>query len=390
VQHGTGVPEQIVKPTPLDPYRATVRCRKCVLPSNFPGIAFDESGTCSLCRLHQPIRTKGEDALRRELDRYRITSVDRDCVVMLSGGRDSVYVLHQIVRKFGMRALAMTYDNGLLSHVAQENMQRATSILDVPHLVISANKEQVRDDLRRNFLAWLAKPALGMIPLFMVSGKLAERRAAQLSKKRRIPLIIDGTAEIERTAFKTAFLGVSDTALGEVPPGDFGRLAARYVWEYVVNPRYLNPSVLRAVRSFLAFFVLRRFLLRRNLLLFYDYVQWDEERILHTIRSELGWESSPDTSTTWRTDDRASALYNWLYYILVGFTEHDALYSNLVREGLLDRETALARLQRDNQPRMEAVRDFLSYIGVNQAPEEIERVLVCKFVRGRSRSAHPR
>ena len=45
-----------------------------------------------------------------------------DCVVPLSGGKDSVYVLYYTVKKLGLRAIAVSYDNGFVHEVAIRNM----------------------------------------------------------------------------------------------------------------------------------------------------------------------------------------------------------------------------------------------------------------------------
>ena len=351
------------------------RCTKCILPETFPGIVFDEEGVCNICHEHVPVVVRGEEKLAQLLDQRHPPTSDFDCIVTLSGGRDSTYVLHRAVKRYEQRVLAMTYDNGQLHPVAYENMRRATAMLDVPHTIVPGNKTAIRNDLRRNLQAWLHRPSLAMIPTFMISGKVAEYHVARLARRKKIPTVLDGTTEIERTDFKTAYLGARETALGEVQAHSLLRVLSQYAREYARNPRYINPSLLRAARSFFVFFFYRRFFMGDLLVRLFDFEPWDEQSILATIRDELGWESPPDTDATWRTDDNISCLYNWFYASLVGFTENDALYSNMIREGMIDRQEAMKRVSKENRPRYETIRRLLSDLKISMSIDEIERVL---------------
>jgi hypothetical protein len=72
------------------------RCTKCILPSSFPGIVFNEQGICNYCLQHVPVSVYGEAELKRVLSQYRGKGDKYDCILTLSGGRDSAFVMHQI------------------------------------------------------------------------------------------------------------------------------------------------------------------------------------------------------------------------------------------------------------------------------------------------------
>jgi len=63
------------------------RCSRCVLPETYPGITFDESGVCHLCNSYQKYQLAGEEALHRHLESKK--GEKYDCLITLSGGRDS-------------------------------------------------------------------------------------------------------------------------------------------------------------------------------------------------------------------------------------------------------------------------------------------------------------
>ena len=105
----------------------------------------------------------------------------------------------------------------------------------------------------------------------------------------------------------------------------------------------------------------------------YDYVYWNENEILATITKELDWRGAPDTKSTWRIDDRYSSLYNYLYYKLVGFTEHDELLSKMIREGQISREEALKRCIEEQTPRLPSLADIFEELEITK--EEVDEVL---------------
>jgi hypothetical protein len=88
-------------------------------------------------------------------------------VVAFSGGRDSSYGLHLLKEKFGMQPITFSYDWGMVTDLARRNQARMCGKLGIEHIWISANIKEKRANIRANVLAWLKKPDLGIIPLFM-------------------------------------------------------------------------------------------------------------------------------------------------------------------------------------------------------------------------------
>ena len=74
---------------------------------------------------------------------------------------------------------------------------------------------------------------------------------------------------------------------------------------------------------------------------------------------------APDTTTTWRIGDGTAALYNYIYYTVAGFTEHDTFRSNQIREGQISRERALELFNVENQPRYQNIRWYLDTLGMD-------------------------
>ena len=95
----------------------------------------------------------------------------------------------------------------------------------------------------------------------------------------------------------------------------------------------------------------------------FDYWRWDETVIDKTLRL-YDWELAPDTRTTWRIGDGTAAFYNYIYYTVAGFTEHDTFRSNQIREGDISRDEALRLVADENSPRYPNIKWYLDAVGV--------------------------
>ncbi len=96
----------------------------------------------------------------------------------------------------------------------------------------------------------------------------------------------------------------------------------------------------------------------------FDYWRWDERQIDDTL-AQYDWERAPDTKTTWRIGDGTAAFYNYVYYTVAGFSEHDTFRSNQIREGDLTREEALEMVMEENTPRYPNIKWYLDAVGVD-------------------------
>ena len=97
----------------------------------------------------------------------------------------------------------------------------------------------------------------------------------------------------------------------------------------------------------------------------FDYWRWDENVINNVLLNEYDWEMAEDTKTTWRIGDGTAAFYNYIYYTLAGFTEHDTFRSNQIREGQISRDEALNLVQDENKPRYPNLQWYLDTIGLD-------------------------
>ena len=134
----------------VEPYQ---QCVRCIQDTTVPGIRFDAKGECNFCALHDrmvqmfPNDARGEAILQRRADRIRRDGKGRkwDCVVGISGGRDSTYLLWFTVNVLKLRPLAVHFNDGFDNPVAGENMVNACQKLGVELRTVTSDWREAKD-----------------------------------------------------------------------------------------------------------------------------------------------------------------------------------------------------------------------------------------------------
>jgi glucosamine--fructose-6-phosphate aminotransferase (isomerizing) len=343
---------------------ALTRCNCCLLPETFPFITFDHAGVCNFCQRHKPLRLRGPSALKQLADSVGRSDRQPDCLVPISGGRDSCYGLHYVKKELGLNPVAYTYDWGFVTDLARRNISRMCGALNVEHILVAADIRKKRDNVRKNVSAWLTRPALSMIPLFMAGDKAFFHYASMIRRQMNLGPILFSMNWLEKTGFKTGFAGVNDSAEHDKTYGltriNQLKLIAHYGYNFLSNPHYLNSSIPDTLFGFLSYY-----LQAKDYYSIFDFLCWDQTEIERVIINEYDWELSPDTSSTWRIGDGTAPFYNYIYLTVAGFTEHDTFRSNQIREGLITREKALLLVEEENQPRPESFKWYCDTVGID-------------------------
>ena len=340
------------------------RCNKCILTETMPYIEFDENGVCNYCNNYTLKNVPKPVSVLEELIKPYRRKGSRDCIVPFSGGRDSSYGLHLIVEELGMNPIAYTYDWGMVTDLGRRNISRMCSQLKVENIIIAADISKKRDNIRKNINAWLKNPHLGMISLWTAGDKHFFRYCEDVKKQTDISLNLWGVNPMETTHFKTGFLGIAPSFANQHVYNSGLMSQAEYQYkrykEYFKNPSYFNSSIFDTLSGE----YWRSINKKTDYFHIFDYWTWDEEVVDSTLKS-YDWEWANDTPTSWRIGDGTAALYNYVYYTVAGFTEHDTFRSNQIREGMISREKALSLVEIENQPRYESIQWYLDSIGID-------------------------
>lgn len=313
----------------------TRRCAKCILPHTFPGATFDANGVCDLCLFYTPPPPiLGREALRQAILAGR--GEQYDCVVPLSGGKDSTYVLYFAARELGLRPVAVNYDSGFQSEQAIRNMTKACEILGAPLMM---HKVDFRK--RRTIMRQVVRFAeISGVPCGVCTNCESNIRtiAVMAARKSGVRTILCGDSQGEHVGVPP-FAGWRGMATGAshwklvkltIPLAKYGATAARERAVLGVPFKYAYTAS-QAPVPFPKDEV--------NVVHFFDFVNWEMIDKVGLLARELGWETGGERLD--RFDCRLHPLDNFKWLKISGITKDGYVYCNWVRSGAITREKAL-------------------------------------------------
>ena len=307
-------------------------CNQCILPDTRPNLVLNEAGVCNACESHATKRTidwvAREGAFRSVVDHAKSRSTGYDCVIPVSGGKDSTW---QVVKclEFGLKPLTVTWKPPGRTAIGQRNLDNLIA-LGVDHVDYTISPT-VERKFTYEALCRFGSTAIPMhMAIFSVPAKIAVRFG--------IPLIVWGEnsafeyggREEERTGFSldAAWLARHGVTHGTAAEDWLAMNMTRSELTpyFGPTPEELAASNVQAV--FLGY-----------------YFEWDPERT-RAVAAAHGFAADPRGARTGLydyadIDDDFISVHHWLKWYKFGFTR---LFDNLsleIRNGRLSRGDAI-------------------------------------------------
>jgi N-acetyl sugar amidotransferase len=298
------------------------------MDTTVPGIRFDEKGECNFCKVHDlmegryPLDEKGRRTLDSLLQKIRGAGRNGryDCVIGVSGGRDSTYTLY-LVKELGLRPLAVHFNDGFGNPVAGENIKNATRRLGVDLRTVTSDWRESKD-LKIAFLK-ASTPDMEEGTDIGIATSLYGTAA-----KERIGYILtghsfrtEGISPLEWCYLDGGYLRDVHRRFGSVPlrkwkPEDPGfNLGLYQMFYYTVVRRIKTIPIL-------------------------NYVKYDRREAEAILKGELGW-VYPGAHYF---DDLYQSLMTYLYRVKFGIDRRKFNYSALIRSGQMTRKEAFDRI----------------------------------------------
>ena len=347
-------------------------CRQCTYPSlSAAPIEFDENGVCSGCqmayakkaisqevwdeRLEQLCRTI-EDGSRRNKSSY-------DCIIPVSGGKDSYFQVHTIKRKLGYNPLLVTYHGNNYTTVGWRNLSRMKEVFDVDHIIIRPPLETLIKLNRLGFIVmgdmnWHAHMGITTVPV-------------QIAAEKNISTLIWGEH------------GYTDLS-GQFSMNDFPEMSYRdrlehfgrgYEWNYFVGREGLTSEDMKYWKypndQKLAEVGIRGLYLG-------NYVYWEANEHTKRMIDEYGFEiSNKPFDRTFRfgsnlDDMHENGVHDYLKYIKFGYgrcTDHTC---KDIRSGRMLRNEAIKLIEQFDSVKPSDLFRWLAYVGMDE--EDFDRI----------------
>ena len=329
------------------------RCVQCIMPANYLGISFDQEGVCSYCKNHKNIKYLGLEEMKKDIYNIIDRKKDRkfDCVLGLSGGRDSNYMLHILRNELNLNPLVYFIDHDFIPEHTRQNVIRIASKCNVKLMI---EKSRILTHcFYYEFNAWKKHPTPATLPTFCMGCKgRVIFTDYKLAIKYRIPLIINAGTPFEYVSYKSDLVKINPKTSKKTSyfAGYFRQVIKNPLLvldpkcflmqgaEFIINYNF-NPFFHKFLQSFF----------NVNIMVpFWKYIRWEEKKVLETIQKVFEWKNFPAMSSTWRGDCYIGPIRQYLYHVFLGYNDKDVHLSALIRDRQLCREEAINRLKEEH------------------------------------------
>lgn len=328
---------------------AVKSCTRCVFDETVPNIKFDADGVCNFCHLFDRMEKRypiDENKLQELVKRMQLDGRKReyDCLVPWSGGMDSTYVLY-MVKKLGLRPLAVHFDNSWVSPVARNNMQSAMARLGTPLKQISLDWTKHKELYAASLKASVPEVCLPC-EVIMLSQLL------DYAARERIPYLIFGNS------FRRE--GIAPLRWHYIDGKYFDDVMAKFSKKKVKNLNKMHAS------DMFYYNVIKGIKMIQLPL----YVAWDEKTIEKTLTEECGWVNGGEHHFDCRYHPVREYVINKKFKI----DNRKIQYSALINSGQMTRAEAV-RLLKEPVVRQtkEEMRPLIEELGISM--EEFDRAL---------------
>ncbi len=354
----------------MDRLAEVERCSRCLLPSSMPGSNFNEEGECAWCQSGFPdYAPLGEEKLAEVLQRWRNPAASADCLVGISGGKDSSYAALQLTRIFGMRVEAFSYVHDAMSEFAIENARKVCRALEIKQHLVSLSHHKHLESFTAFFEAWLESGNAVAAGAACVACKHIHLLGTRLASERGIPMVVWADCPLENPPLARSQTGDRKSSTNHrirelmarawqqlCVDGSFRKAFLKYAPTCILGGLSLRPEGI----------YLRLRYPRVRHIHFYDYQPWDRAQIIAALQAHTSW-TTPDTlPSDWHSDCQLHILREYMYQRMLGATEVDCHLSNQIRHGMMTREQGWCELVKTKSHHALVLPEVLSRLGLQR------------------------
>ncbi|MCZ6773806.1 MAG: amino acid adenylation domain-containing protein, partial [Proteobacteria bacterium] len=341
-------------------------CVQCGLSARHPDAHLDHDGVCRICRLYADVRTQSDTYFRDFQDLEAIAEKARecaageqDCLMLLSGGKDSTYALCRLV-DLGFTPLVFTLDNGFISDGAKENIRR---VVDQLGLELVIGKTAAMNEIFVDSLNRFSNVCNGCF-------KTIYTLAMNLAHERGIKYILTGLSRGQ--IFETRIAGMFQQQVFDPVEIDRTIVEARKAYHRMDDAvsRALDVSIFEKDEIFDEI----------EFVDFYRYCDTTLDELYAYLAERVPWIRPRDTGRS--TNCRINELGIFVHTRERGFHNYALPYSWDVRLGHKERDAALKEL--DDNIDVNGVQKMLGEIGYHNEvfapPAGRDKILTAYYV----------
>jgi N-acetyl sugar amidotransferase len=345
-------------------------CTRCCLPETMEGITFDEFGVCTPCRsseekMHINWKDK-QSELVEILNKFRNKNY-YDCILPISGGKDSTFQAYVLDRVYKVNSLAVTHGTNWMSLTGRYNLENCINKFNLDHLFFLPNRNTINKVAKRSpeligDACWHCHIGTQTFPM-------------QTAVKWQIPLMIYGESIAERDgrgSYKNIlkpeekyYYGLNISA--KVEPVKYVGKDIKYsevqIWNY--------PSKNEMIESNIIYLHLG------------DYIFWDEQKQTEFIINQFSWKINDRVENTYKgyksNECVMAGVHDYLNFIKRGVGRATLHASDDVRRGLIKRDEAINLIREYDPQRPHALDYFLKITDLKENNLEKKIISSRKF-----------
>ena len=330
-----------------------------------------------------PIHPRIPPTIQRIKERALASSFD--CLVGLSGGGDSTYLLHQLKTKHNLRCLAAYYRTPFTSDTTDTNVRTVTSRLEIPLIEMRISGDHHGDTAREFLLAWMKDQRPVIANMACAVCKFVNREVFRIAAVNNIKTVICGATPFEAVQVASSIPRNLVLTSKEAAANQFSILtqlgrtimilkrglqvlaSSSTLWKYIplgikASIMYVSPHTpfLRVRYPSIEAFE------------YFYFAEWNEKE-LETVLLTLGWVLPPNCKTIWKSDCCFAELKNLMFRKMTGASYLDGFLSNMVRAGVLTRNEALKRLDIQGGASVERIAEACDVLKLSR--EQLKAIL---------------
>jgi len=352
-------------------------CKACNLPETYETIEFDADGVCNICRQKEYKDTAIDWAGRSKqlvelVEQYR-GKYAYDCIVPFSGGKDSTFTLHYLMKEFKIKPLVVQFNHGFMRQGLLKNNERTFRKLGVDVINFTPNWQLVKRLMlealvRKGDFCWHCHTGIYSYPM-------------HVALQQQVPLIFWG----EPSSEYTAYYDYRDDEIEEVDEEKFNRstnlgitaedMAGMISGDFEFDPRDLKPFSYPPLRD------LKKLGYRSVCL--GSYIPWDVKKQVGIIQKELGWQGDQVEGMPWsdypyeKIECHLQGVRDYIKYLKRGYGRVTQMTALDLRNGRITQDKARQLIDQYEGKKPPSLNLFLEYLGIS---EEEFNAIVAKTV----------
>jgi len=338
-------------------------CSRCLYPANHPyGIIFDDEGICSGCRVHEEKDQLNWNSRFKKLknilhsNKKNMAGRGFDCVIPVTGGGDSYFIVHTVKNVLGMNPLLVNYNHQYNTKAGIRNLANLSTVFDCDIVTSTLSPELLKRVTRASIkkfgsMYWQVLAGFYTFPV-------------QIATKFRIPLVIwgvqpwseqtgmyshlDESEMTERCRREHGLMGFSAEDIIDKSEG----ISRRDVQEFIYP--YDNEIERIGVRG----------------IYLSNYIRWDSKAQHEEMIKLYGYESSKQQRTFNTYEDvhchHSAGIHDYLKFLRLGYSKVTDHASREIRLKRMTRSQGIEMVKKYSNIQPNDKNLFLDWVEMNE------------------------